>query len=54
MAFLLRLAELAVCLLLVVWTMIFPVATLLSLAVTLPLFALAYRAPAAATLGRRR
>lgn len=44
MAVLLRLAELLVALLLVAWTVIFPLATLLSLAVTLPMIALVARA----------
>jgi hypothetical protein len=46
-ALLLRAAELLVCLMLVVWTMIFPVATLLSLGLILPLFALLSRPVAA-------
>ena len=44
MAALLRIAELLVALLLVAWTVIFPLATLLSLAITLPMIALFARA----------
>ena len=40
MPVLLRLAALIVCLMFVAWTVVFPLATLLSLAVTLPLLAL--------------
>lgn len=43
MAWLLKLAELIVGLLLVAWTLVFPLATLLSLMVTIPLAALAMR-----------
>jgi hypothetical protein len=46
MKMLLRAAELLVALLLVAWTVIFPLATLLSLVVTLPMIALAAWAPA--------
>lgn len=46
MKMLMRAAELLVALLLVAWTVIFPLATLLSLAVTLPLIALVAWAPA--------
>lgn len=54
MALLLRIAELLICGLLIVWTMIFPLATLLSLAFTLPLFALlGNRQPVAARARRR-
>jgi hypothetical protein len=46
MKLLLRAAELIVALLLVAWTVIFPVATLLSLVITLPMIALvAWAAP---------
>lgn len=38
MSALLRTIELLLCLLLVLWTMVFPLATLLSLLFTLPLF----------------
>ena len=37
---LLRLAELIACLIFIAWTVVFPLATLLSLLVTLPLLAL--------------
>lgn len=40
MTLVLRIAELLVCLLLVAWTVVFPLATLLSLALSLPLFLL--------------
>lgn len=40
MTALLRLAELALVLFLVVWTVVFPLATLLSLFITVPLFLL--------------
>gem|GEM_PF-5704928 len=46
MALLLRGAELLVCLLLIVWTLIFPLATVVSLAVTLPTIGLFARADA--------
>ena len=49
MTTLVRAAEMLVTLLLVVWTVVFPLATLLSLAVTLPLIALIARAPARRT-----
>jgi hypothetical protein len=48
MKLLLRAAELIVALLLVAWTVIFPLATLLSLAITLPMIALVARVPALA------
>ncbi len=48
-----RAVELLLCALLVVWTMIFPLATLLSLAVTLPLFALFSRPRAPVPAYRR-
>ncbi len=40
MSALLRTIELLLCLLLIVWTMVFPLATLLSLLLTIPLFLL--------------
>lgn len=54
MPMLLRLAELIACLMFVAWTMVFPLATLLSLLVTLPLLALFVApAPKAVALPRR-
>lgn len=54
MSVLLRLAALIVCLMFVAWTVVFPLATLLSLLVTLPLLALFVApAPKAVVLPRR-
>lgn len=46
MSAVLRLAELLVCVLFVGWTVVFPLATLLSLMLTLPLLAILFRQPA--------
>ncbi|MFC3711787.1 hypothetical protein ACFOMD_04345 [Sphingoaurantiacus capsulatus] len=52
---LLRLAELMMFLLLVAWTVVFPLATLLSVLLTLPIAALLWKrfAPAPAAVSRR-
>ena len=52
MPMLLRLAALIVCLMFVAWTVVFPLATLLSLLVTLPLLALFVAPKAVALPGR--
>lgn len=54
MLVLLRLAELIACLIFIAWTVVFPLATLLSLLVTLPLLALVVApTPKAVVLPRR-
>ena len=52
MAAVLRLAETFICLLFVGWTVVFPVATLLSLLLTLPLLAVLLHQPAAKPVHR--